>query len=224
MRRTVYLAGAISGLSFKAASASRERAAERLVQAGWDVLDPLRGKEILSTLSSIDEGEACRLLNVTPYAIVSRDRDDIRRADVVLILSADTPSYGTLFEWEFAYNCGKPIVVVASRDDVKNHPWCQLMTTYFAKDVDDAVDFIIRWLDRGYRLPEEHELAWMAGYIDGSSFLRDGRLIVTGTAVSVFEPFLRNGATVKSPTSVWFDEEGTKAFLSKIAPFRKRSQ
>lgn len=153
MRRVVYLAGGISGLSYEQASSKRTLATELLTARDWDVLDPLRGKEVLSSLDTIDESRAMTLLGTTASAITQRDRDDIRRADVVLVLTGDTPSWGTAFEWEFAYSLGKPIVVVASEDaPCRVHPWCQVMTSYFAGTVEEAVEFISTWLDRKYRL------------------------------------------------------------------------
>lgn len=222
MRRCVYLAGAIAGRTWEEASRDRDLAKRLLTAAGWDVLDPLRGKEILTTMDTIDERRAAELLGVTPEAIVSRDRDDIRRADVVLILSGDTPSYGTLFEWEFAHSLGKPVVVVASSPEVRSHPWCRTMASYFASTVEDGVRFIIEWLERGYALDDEDSRAlraWMAGYVEGSSVWRNGDLLVTGVDPAVFPPFLEAGAERKSPTSVRFSGDVMHALLRSLRPF-----
>ena len=159
MRRIVYLAGAIANLSYEDATAARIRARQCFVDRGWDVLDPMRGKEVLSTLAFIDEKAATRLLGVTEAAIVQRDFDDLRRADVILILSGDAPSWGTAFEWSLShFHFQKPVVVVAGLDaPVRNHPWCKVMTSAFCSSVEEAADFIDRWLDRGYSL-EEHDM------------------------------------------------------------------
>ena len=156
-RRTVYLAGTIGGLSYKEAASPRDLAASLLLRRGWDVLDPMRGYQILSTLETIEEGEQVQaLLGVTDTAITQRDRDDIRRSDVLLVFSGDRATWGTAYEWEFAYNLGKPIVVICAADSpTRKHPWCRTMCSYFAADVQEAVSFIDRWLDRGYRLDGE---------------------------------------------------------------------
>lgn len=156
-RRTVYLSGSIGGLSYAEASGPRDYATSLLLKRGWDVLDPMRGYEILSTLETIEEGERVQtLLGVTDTAITQRDRDDIRRSDVLLIFSGDRATWGTAFEWEFAVALYKPVVVIcAPASPTRKHPWCRTMSSYFAANVDEAVEFIDRWLDRGYRLEGE---------------------------------------------------------------------
>jgi len=158
MRRAVYLSGTIGGLSYDEAASPRDYATNLLLKNGWDVLSPMRGYEILSTLETIEEGDVVqKLLGVTDLAITQRDRDDIRRSDVLLVFSGDQSSWGTSFEWEFAATAlGKPVVVICSKDSpTRLHPWCRTMCSYFAETIDEAVDFIVRWLDRGYQLGSE---------------------------------------------------------------------
>lgn len=116
------------------------------------MLDPLRGREILSTLEGTMDGpETCALLGVTDAALVQRDEDDVRRADVVLVLTGNHPSWGTAFEWaEAAVMHRKPVVVVGTR--YKEHPWCKHYAGYFAETIEEAVEFLDSFLDRGYRL------------------------------------------------------------------------
>lgn len=157
MRRIVYLSGSIGGLSYEEASGPRDYATSLLLKRGWDVLDPMRGYQILSTLETIEEGEQVqKLLGVTDTAITQRDRDDIRRSDVLLVFSGDRATWGTAFEWEYAVGLSKPIVVICSPDSpTRKHPWCRTMCCAFVSNVDEAVDFIDRWLDRGYQLGAE---------------------------------------------------------------------
>jgi hypothetical protein len=154
MRRVVYLSGGIAGLTYEEATVARNLAKQQLADRGWDSLDPMRGKEILSSLKEIDEKEATRLLGVTPAAIIQRDFDDVRRADAVLVLSGDRASWGTAFEWAIAhFLLHKPIVVVCGRNSpTRYHPWCAQMAAYFAETVDEAIDFLDRWFSRGYVL------------------------------------------------------------------------
>lgn len=155
MRRVIYLSGTIANLTYDEATAKRNETTRRLTEKGWDVLDPMRGKEILSTLAIIDETKSKELLGgVTDAAIVQRDYDDVRRADAIIVLSGDKPSWGTAFEWAMAHFLfQKPVVVVASKDSpTRDHPWCKSMSSYFAETVEEAVEFIDRWLDRGYKL------------------------------------------------------------------------
>lgn len=157
MRRTVYLSGRIGGLTYEEASKARNHAAALLLRTGWDILDPMRGYEILSTLKVIEEGSQVKsMLGVTDAAILQRDKDDVRRADVLLIFSGNQASWGTAFEWELAFELGKPIVVICDEDSpTREHPWCRQMASGFFANVEDAIEFINKWFDRGYRLEEE---------------------------------------------------------------------
>lgn len=159
-RKVVYLCGTIGGLTYAEASDPRKDAAKKLNAIGYDTLDPLRGAEILSTLGDqeIAEGLGAQLIGVTATAITQRDRDDIRRADVLLIFSGNKASWGSAFEWEFAYTLGKPIVVICDKDSpTREHPWAKTMCSYFAETIDEAVEFIDRWLDRCYQLGERSD-------------------------------------------------------------------
>lgn len=154
MRRVVYLSGGIANLSYAEATIARNEAKLRLAARGWDSLDPMRGKEILSSLGTMDEKKATDLLGVTPAAIIQRDFDDVRRADALLVLSGDRPSWGTAFEWaiaEFLYK--KPVIVICAKDSTtRDHPWCKQMASYFAETVEEAIEFLDKWFDRGYVL------------------------------------------------------------------------
>jgi nucleoside 2-deoxyribosyltransferase len=163
MRRVVYLSGRIAGLTYDEAVAKRDAATKMLNERNWDVLDPMRGKEILSTLAVIDEVESKKLLGgATDAAIVQRDFDDVRRADAIIVLSGDEPSWGTAYEWAIAhFHFQKPVVVVCSKDSpTRIHPWCLSMSSGFFETVEEAILFIDTWLDRGYQLEEYRERAY----------------------------------------------------------------
>ncbi len=168
MRRVVYLSGRIANCTYEEATEARVRARDELARRGWDSLDPMRGKEILSSLATIDEEKASELLGVTPTAIIQRDFDDVRRADALIVLSGDQPSWGTAYEWAIAhFLMHKPVVVVAPTSttggrETRAHPWCKQMSSYFAETVDEAIEFLDRWFDRGYTLddrPITHDLS-----------------------------------------------------------------
>ena len=158
MRRVVYLSGRIANCTYEQATAARNEAKAALAARGWDTLDPMRGKEILSSMKTIDEEQASKLLGVTPTAIIQRDFDDVRRADALIVLSGSEPSWGTAFEWAIAhFLMHKPVVTVAPTSteggrSTRAHPWCQQMTSYFAETVEEAIEFLDKWFDRGYVL------------------------------------------------------------------------
>ena len=152
MRRVVYLSGNLAGRTYAEAKPERDLATKLLLLRGWDVLDPLRGREILSTLTGpMDGPETVALLGTTDAALVQRDEDDVHRADVILVLTGNHASWGTAFEWcEATVLWKKPVVVVGTK--YKDHPWCKHYASYFAETVEEAVHFLDTFLDRGYRL------------------------------------------------------------------------
>ena len=173
MRKVCYLGGTIANLSYKDATEHRNKIKAYLAERGWDSLDPMRGKEILSSVSIIEERDAVRLLGVTDAAIIERDYDDLRRADVLIVLSGDKASWGTAFEWSIAhFQMHKPVVVVCAEDaPIRDHPWCKLMCSGFFSTMEAAVDFIDTWLDRGYTLPDELVPPHENATVDDQGFL-----------------------------------------------------
>lgn len=140
----VYLSGRIDHLTYEEAVAGRRKATEMLLNAGWDVLDPMRGKEALASAPLISA------TGLSDAAIVYRDLDDIRRADVVLVLTASEPSYGTLMEWGIAaHEFAKPVVAVDPLQRARQSPWCRYFTLHFADSIEDAVDWISSYLTHG---------------------------------------------------------------------------
>ncbi len=152
-RRVVYLSGRIEGLSYEDATADRNKAKDILSRYAWDVLDPMRNKESLKGQGEINDKLRSLDPSLTDAAIIFRDLDDIRRADVVIVLSGSHASWGTAMEWSYAaITLGKPVVVVDSEGTGRKSPWCRHHAVYFADSLDEAVIWIIRYLDRGYQL------------------------------------------------------------------------
>ena len=147
-RRAVYLSGRIDGLHYDEAVAKRSEATKLLVAAGWDVLDPMRGKTDL-TGGVITDGST----NRSDAEIVLRDIDDMRRCDVMLVLTGDTPSYGTEMEWGYVgIALRKPIVAVDEAGTARKSPWPRYHTMFFGDTVAEACEWLIGNLDRDYQL------------------------------------------------------------------------
>lgn len=117
IRRTVYLAGPISGLTFDDAADWRVYAQSVLARAGIAGLSPLRGKEYLRTQGVI-KGDADWYGDMGVFAtqrgIMTRDRFDATRCDVLLVnfLGATRVSIGTVMEIAWADALRTPIVCV----------------------------------------------------------------------------------------------------------------
>lgn len=110
MRKTVYLAGPITGLTFEEAKGWRDDVTQQLGDT-WHCLSPLRGKEHCDLgseplPSNFDGGGDA----------VRRDLHDIRRSQAVLLNLLDTPipSIGTMCELGYAKGYAAPELFCAT--------------------------------------------------------------------------------------------------------------
>ncbi len=115
-RSGVYLAGAITGLTYQQALGWRVDAARRLTALGYDVYSPMRHK--LQLADAFDN----KALPHTSSAFrnpFQRDLYDIRRCDVILADLGEAPdvgpNVGTMVELGYAFGLGKYIIVVDQR-------------------------------------------------------------------------------------------------------------
>ena len=116
---TVYLAGPISGCSYDGCTEWREQAISELAEAGIKGLSPMRANEYLKSVetdcgfsSTCEEyGHLSPLSG--PRGIMTRDRFDATRCDVLLVnlLGATKVSTGTVMEIAWADLRRTPIVV-----------------------------------------------------------------------------------------------------------------
>ena len=112
---TVYLAGPITGLDFKGATDWRRSVAADLATAGITSYSPMRCKEYLAQCGTLSgHGREYGKLGTlsTPRAVMTRDRFDATRCDVLFVnlLGADRVSIGTVMEIAWADLSRTPIV------------------------------------------------------------------------------------------------------------------
>lgn len=125
--KTVYLAGPITGLSFRGCTDWRNEAIKDLSAAGIKGLSPMRGKDYLAHLEKISgTGEEYKHLGVlaTPRAVMTRDRFDATRCDVLLVnlIGAAQVSIGTVMEIAMADIKRTPIVcAIEPRNNPHEH-------------------------------------------------------------------------------------------------------
>ena len=121
MPKTLYLCGPINGCTDEQATGWREH-----VKTIWwgPTLDPMRrdyrGKE-----------------DAEFRDIVELDKIDIQRSDAVLV-SFDKPSVGTSMEVFFAWQIGKPVVVVAA-PGITISPWLRYHSHRIVNTYEDGV-------------------------------------------------------------------------------------
>ena len=119
MTATVYLAGPISGLNYNGATEWRDHAIAELALAGIKGLSPMRAKDYLKGVErDVGFSATCEEYGHLsplsgPRGIMTRDRFDATRCDVLLVnlLGATKVSVGTIMEIAWADLCRTPIVV-----------------------------------------------------------------------------------------------------------------
>lgn len=117
----VYLAGPITGLTYDGAEDWRAFAKAELGKFGIHGLSPLRAKDYLrhveGNLTATCEGYGDLNCLSSPRGIMTRDRFDATRCDVLLVnlLGAKAVSIGTVMEMAWADACRTPIVVAMEK-------------------------------------------------------------------------------------------------------------
>jgi len=143
----VYLAGAITGLSYDQATIWRYNAAYQLNSNDIETLDPMRGKyelrgelKIKNSYSGID--------NCNPVEILMHDIADINECSTLLVNMEGITGIGTPFELGYAYCQGKTSVLFNVPERLKGHPFIygnDLVTA--VEDLDEAINkvFYLFW-------------------------------------------------------------------------------
>lgn len=151
----VYLAEPIAGRTGAQAVAWRGYAASALGQLGIETLSPLRGKAALGYAEKIstDFHDYQDLGHFyTAKAIMTRDFNDVKRADALLVnlLGCDAVSIGTVMELAWAFQMQKPAVVAmeAVGNPHDRHPMVAEAAHFRVTSLADAVDAVAVILGR----------------------------------------------------------------------------
>lgn len=124
--KTVYLCGAINGMSDEEATSWRKTAVYDL-RGQYTILDPMtrdyRGKEAENV-----------------EAIVHGDLEDINNSDVLLV-RADRPSWGTAMEVFYAHQQSKRVVVFGV-DPERLSPWLRYHSTEVFQTLPEALSHL----------------------------------------------------------------------------------
>ena len=123
---TVYLAGPIAGLNYAGAVNWRAAAIADLAAVGIKGLSPMRAKEYLRDVREFSaDCQSEGIVNIlsTPRSVMTRDRFDATRCDMMLVnfLGAQRVSIGTCMEVAWADLKRIPIVCVMEAGNVHEH-------------------------------------------------------------------------------------------------------
>ena len=131
--KTVYLAGAMHHVPPEFATTWRIAAREVLLKAGFKVLDPTGGKDLLDP--------KVHTTRYTPEQIVENDLKMIKKADIVLaeVSRTDIPYHGTSMEIAYAHRWGKVIYVWGGSKSY----WIRYHATQIFERFEDALQHML---------------------------------------------------------------------------------
>ena len=103
------------------------------------VYSPVRGKQVCEQKGTWEP-------NYTLKEVIARDEADIRKSDVLLILTGDNVSDGTWLEFGLAhYECKIPVLMVAPKRKSGEIPmsWSGEKVTFMGDTLEDCVKWLI---------------------------------------------------------------------------------
>ena len=136
----VYAAGPITGQNYEGATGWREDLQE-LVDGPIRILDPMRHKQYLLEAVHIADSYEESILS-SQRAIVSRDRYDVERCDVLAIYLPMVPcvSIGSMFELSLADYLRKPIVGYLAPGSRHDHAFVREAITIRVKSLEQMAE------------------------------------------------------------------------------------
>lgn len=144
MKCRVYLAGAVSGLSYKEAITWRRKVARRLKRHDIDALLPLTREKALRKEKCIDPRGYPDVPGCHPAEVFTADVDMLERSDWLLVnlLGAKTVSIGTVWEIGWAYAHGVSVVLAMEDGNPHDHQFIAQSARVFPT-LDEAIQQIV---------------------------------------------------------------------------------
>jgi len=110
-------------------------------------LDPYNGKEV----GTIDKSGLKS--SIPPKAIIQGDYMSVKKADVIIAnmstFGAKRPLTGTQWELAWAWQMGKPFILITDEDNYIHHPFCGNEASWIVKDTNELLELGI--LETFYR-------------------------------------------------------------------------
>ena len=154
IKKTVYLAGPITGLTHDQARYGWRQKFDYLMPAHILCASPMRGKEFLQDhgiLSSGDDYPDHAM--ATSEGITTRDYNDVKTSDAMVTCyteSNNTPSLGTAVEYGYAWSHQVPIIAVGPADEVNiRHLMLKRMMAYRVDTIEEAAVIVTHLLTPG---------------------------------------------------------------------------
>lgn len=142
-RGSIYLVGPIGGLSYEQATSWRLAAREVLEDMGWEVLDPMSGKECLHQTKDIGVGLENKKTVENGY-IFHSDVHRLNKAGIYLanwLIPSHRPPIGTMFEYGYGYAKDKCIITVSTDEYFTKHPFV-VNSSIIVPTMEDAYELL----------------------------------------------------------------------------------
>ncbi len=150
--RSIYLAGPISGLGYDEARFGWRDKFRNLVPENLQCYSPMRAKEFLADVDQI-EGAYDYNPMATEAGIIARDHNDVLNCDAMVACFLEDngrASLGTAVEYGWAHAYRKPIITVATKDDIHTvHPMLSRLSGYIVEDLETAARIVTHLLTPG---------------------------------------------------------------------------
>jgi len=137
----VYLAGRIANLSYEEAVSSRDEFIHKLSKIDIKCRTPMRGKQHLSKSNNLTAEAFKNGLSV--QEVIQRDLSDLDEIDAMILITGDSPSWGSAGEFYYCtWIVKKPTLVIA-----ENYVggWMEHYATRIVPTCDDAVEVLKHW-------------------------------------------------------------------------------
>jgi nucleoside 2-deoxyribosyltransferase len=150
----VYAAGPITGLTFDGAVDWRDQLVTLLADTPIGVLSPMRGKHYLRNTGTLRDSYEARINPLsTPKGIITRDRNDVRRADLLIVnmVGAQQASIGTLYELAWAFDQRTPVILVMEPEgNIHEHAFVRESVGFRVETLAEAAELAKAILLPGY--------------------------------------------------------------------------
>ena len=140
MKKSVYLAGAIKGLTYKNCNDWRKYAKQELTKHGLVGISPMRAKEFLDTGNLLLENYDHVI--ASQEGVVARDRMDVKSCDVMLanLLGLEKITIGTMVEYGWADAYRKPIITIIEKTgNVHEHYFVRELTAFRVETLEEGL-------------------------------------------------------------------------------------
>ena len=143
MKKKVYLAGPISGLTWNETEVWRDIFKKRLEDFSPHIVgySPLREKDKMMLNGPIADSYEGTLFS-SQRAIMSRDFFDVKTSDAIVanLSGAKTVSIGTVMEIAWAYQLRIPVIIICNPENkIHNHAMVREAASWWVEDIDAAL-------------------------------------------------------------------------------------